>query len=46
MPHVDKTPQSIKQKLVQTTFSHYFKIIVKNSRHKTTSFFALLPVWA
>ena len=47
LPHVNKKPLLRNRIFVQTPFSHYFKIRAKkNSRRKTTRFFAPFPVSA
>ena len=47
LPHVNKKPPARKQIFVQTPFSHStLKLAQKNSQHKTTRFFAPLPVSA
>ena len=47
LPHVNKKPLARKRIFVQTPFSHStLKLERKNSRRKTTRFFAPLPVSA
>ena len=44
LPHVNKKTPARKRIFVQTPFSHSLKLERKNSRRKTTRFFAPLPV--
>ena len=47
LPHVNKKPLARKRIFVQTPFSHStLKLEQKNSRRKTTRFFAPFPVSA
>ena len=47
LPHVNKKPLPIKRIFVQTPYSHStLKLEQKNSRRKTTRFFAPFPVSA